>query len=202
MANASRGRTPFALAAVGLLFLTPAAVGAATPQATPQVEITAEPNGASGVVHAQVDIADTPADVWRVVIDCGQVARLMVNVKFCRVLDRDPMGRWDVREQVTKGALLPGVRTVLRVDYDPPHTARFHRIDGDFKVLDGEWRLEPLDGGVHTRVFYESRMSAPFAAPGFLIRAVLRRDVPHTLANLRDVCQTNTAARLAQNGRP
>jgi carbon monoxide dehydrogenase subunit G len=151
----------------------------------PIVSVTADPRGAAGVIHGQIDIAAPRALVWAVMVDCARVSALMVNVKYCHVLQRDPAGRWDVREQVTKASLLPGVRTVMRSDYEAPHTVAFHRTDGDFKILEGEWRLEPLDGGSHTRVFYESRMSAPFAAPAFLMRAAIRSSLPTTLENLR-----------------
>jgi uncharacterized membrane protein len=152
----------------------------------PWVEVVADSRGAAGVVRAGVDIAAPPAAVWRLMIDCAEVPKLMANVKSCKVLQHDPAGRWDVREQISRGSILPGVRTVLRSDYDAPRTVRFHCIDGDFKVLEGEWRLEPFDGGARTRVTYESRMTAPFAAPGIIVRAVLRHDMPLTLANLRD----------------
>jgi hypothetical protein len=161
----------------------------------PIVSVTPDPLGSAGVIHGQVDIAAPRALVWAIMIDCARAPVLMVNVKFCHVLSRDPAGRWDVREQVTKASLLPGVRIVMRSDYDAPHTVEFHRTDGDFKILEGEWRLEPLDGGTRTRVFYLSRMSAPFAAPGFLVRAAIRSSLPATLENLRKASEVQVAAR-------
>jgi uncharacterized protein YndB with AHSA1/START domain len=169
---------------------TLAACAAAAGSEAPSVTVTADRQPGVGLVEASVDIDAPPALVWRVMTDCARVSRLMVNVKYCRVIERDPAGRWDVREQVTRGSILPGVRTVLRSDYDAPRLVRFHRVDGDFKVLDGEWKLDPLDGGARTRVTYDSRVSSPFPAPGMIVRAVLRKDVPRTLANLRDACET------------
>jgi uncharacterized membrane protein len=159
----------------------------------PTVTVTPDDRGAAGVIHGQIDIDAPRAVVWAIMVDCARAPLLMVNVKYCRVLSHDPAGRWDVREQVTKASLLPGVRTVMRSDYDAPHTVEFHRTDGDFKILEGEWRLEPLDGGAHTRVTYQSRMSSPFAAPGFLVRAVLRKDLPATLDNLRKASEAQAA---------
>ncbi len=170
----------------------PARAGASGPP--PTIEVKPDSQGASGEVRASIEIAAPPAEVWTVLIDCAAVPRLMVNVHSCRVLDRDPAGRWDVREHVTNASLLPAVRTVLRSDYDAPHSLRFHRIEGDFRVLEGSWTLEPLDGGTRTRVTYESRMTAPFAVPNFIVRAVLRRDLPQTLVNLRTACEARRAA--------
>ena len=156
------------------------AAAATQMEAPPTVSVEPDPQGASGVIHAQVDINAPPQVVWAVMVDCARVPKLMVNVKYCHVLQRDPAGRWDLREQVTKSSLLPGVRTVMHSDYDAPHTVEFHRTDGDFKVLDGEWRLEPLDGGARTRVIYESRMSTATDDRLLLARwclIVLRRSV-------------------------
>jgi uncharacterized protein YndB with AHSA1/START domain len=158
------------------------------------VEVTSDAAGASGVVKAQVDIAAPPAVVWAVIVDPANTGRLMAGAKSCRVLQRDPGGRWDVRETISRSGLFPAVRTVLHADYQPYSDIRFHRIDGDLPVLDGEWRLEPLDGGARTRVFYESRVTPSFPAPAPLVRSVLRQDMPRTLANLRDASEAVAAA--------
>jgi carbon monoxide dehydrogenase subunit G len=180
-----------AVLATGSGLTMAAVVGAATPREPPPVvEVIADAKGASGDIRAQVDIAASPTVVWKVLVDCGQVAHLMVGAKSCKVLQHDPGGRWDVREQVSQGALLPAIRTVLHSDYDSPRAVHFHRIDGDLKVLEGEWRLDPLDQGLRTRVSYDSRVQAPFGIPGFLARTVLRNDMPKTMNNLRNACET------------
>jgi carbon monoxide dehydrogenase subunit G len=169
------------------------AVTAAPGESPPSVEVVADTKGASGDIRAQVDIAATPATVWRVLIDCSQVPHLMVGAKSCKVLQHDPAGHWDVREQISSGGLLPAIRTVMRSDYEAPRSVHFHRVDGDLKVLEGSWRLEPLDSGLHTRVSYDSRVAAPFGIPAFLARSVLRGDMPKTMTNLRNACEAAQA---------
>ena len=172
---------------------------AAPPEAPATVSVTPDPQGSSGIVHGQVDINAPPETVWKVMVDCARLPQLMVDVKSCRVLQRDPAGRWDMREQISKGSILPSVRIVMRSDFDEPRSVKFHRTDGDFKVLEGQWLLEPLDGGARTRVLYESRMTAPFAAPGPIVRAILRRDMPKTLDNLRTASESAPqTARIAE----
>ena len=152
------------------------------------IEVRPDPAGASGLIQAGVDIDAPPDTVWAVMLDCRLAPRMVSNLKSCRVLDRDPAGRWDVREEVTKAMLLPPVRLVFRSDYDPPHGYRFHRTGGDLPVLEGEWRLEPLDGGRRTRVLYESRAALPFAAPGPVARIVLRQEIAAALQGLKREC--------------
>ena len=194
MSNPSSWRPRRAVPAlVWLAVVTGALPVAARSEPAPIVTVEADAKGASGDIRAQVDIAAPPELVWRVLIDCAQAPRLMVGAKSCRVLRRDAGGRWDVREQISSGGLLPSIRTVLRSDYDAPRTVYFHRIDGDLKVLEGSWRLEPLDGGLGTRVIYESRVTAPFGVPAFLARSVLRKDMPRTMNNLRVACEAERA---------
>jgi len=152
------------------------------------IEVRPDPAGASGLVQAGLDIDAPPARVWTVMLDCQLAQRMVSNLKSCRVLDRDPAGRWDVREEMTRPMLLPAVRLQFRSDYDPPHGYRFHRTGGDLPVLEGEWRLEPLDGGRRTRVLYESRAALPFAAPGPLARIVLRQEIAGALQGLKREC--------------
>jgi carbon monoxide dehydrogenase subunit G len=180
--------------AVGVLVsLGALAAAVAATEPPPVVQVNADTKGASGDIRAEVDIAAPPATVWKVLIDCGEVPHLMVGAKSCRVLQHDPGGRWDVREQISQGALLPAIRTVLRSDYDAPRTVHFHRIDGDLKILEGSWRLDPLDAGQRTRVSYDSRVEAPFGIPAFLARSVLRGDMPKTMNNLRNACEAAQA---------
>jgi len=149
-------------------------------------DVSPEPEGV-GLIHAAIDIAAPPQLVWRVMTDCRETPKLIASADPCRVLQSGP--GWDVREQVTHGDLIvPTLHNVYRSDYQPFTAIRFHRVAGDMKVEDGEWRLEPLDGGSATRVIYVNRVAAPILAPDFLVREGLRRDTPKVLLNLRREC--------------
>jgi uncharacterized membrane protein len=206
MAHSPHAPTRLSLRTLGLLGAaigagvlgTGLAVSAAAPKEPPPVvEVNADAKGASGDIRAQVDIDAPPEVVWKVLVDCAQVPHLMVGAKSCKVLQHDPGGRWDVREQVSQGALLPAIRTVLHSDYESPRAVHFHRIDGDLKVLEGNWRLDPIDQGLRTRVSYDSRVQAPFGIPAFLARTVLRSDMPKTMNNLRNACEVAQNKTLA-----
>lgn len=151
----------------------------------PYVEI--HPQGAEGVMDAAIDIAAPPQVVFAVIADCDLAPKMVESLKSCRVLDRDPAGRWDVREEISKMTFMPSVRNVYRSDYDPPRSVRFHRVDGDLRVFEGEWRIEPH--GASVRVFYENRVSAALHVPGPVVRAALRIEVPRALLALRREAQ-------------
>ena len=153
----------------------------------PFVDVEPSADGASGVVVAAIDVAAPEALVFKVMTDCELAPRMVAGLKSCRVLERDPQGRWDIREEISKMTFAPSVRTVYREDFDPPHGMAFHRTDGDLKVFEGQWRLEPHGEGV--RVTYEARIAAPFAVPGWVARIALRHDLPQALLALRREAQ-------------
>ena len=75
-----------------------------------------------------------------------------------RVLSGDQRRGWDIREHIARRNLIfPGVRIVFRSDYECVGRIRFHLVEGDLKVEQGEWRLQSLGGGKGTRVFYDNR---------------------------------------------
>ncbi|WP_340646783.1 SRPBCC family protein [Phenylobacterium sp.] len=190
----------FAFALAALLAAPPAAAWEPTDQVLAglsrgaYVEVRPDPDGASGLIRAVEEIAAPPEVVWSLLTDCDLAPRMAPGLKSCRILQRDPGGRWDVREQIARPPLMPRFRSVVRSDFEPPRRLRFRRTDGDLKVLEGEWRLTPLAGGRATRVVYESRAASPYAAPGALVRLVLRRDVLAALAALKRESLAQAAA--------
>jgi uncharacterized membrane protein len=162
----------------------PARAEAVLNQGKPFVVVQPGKDGSSGQILAAIDIAAPVEAVWATVTDCALAPRMTPSLKSCRVLERDPAGRWEVREQISKGGILPSVRSVFRSDYDKPRSIRFHRTGGDLEMLEGEWRFARRPDGV-TRVTYENNVAAPFRVPGAVARAVLRHEVPLALLALR-----------------
>jgi uncharacterized membrane protein len=179
------------LAAPAAAFDLDAAAVRRLEQDRPYVFVAADAGGAAGLIRGAIDIAAPPEAVWAVILDCDRAPRMVARLKSCRVLERDPAGRWDVREHISKPALFPSVRSVFRSEYEPHSLIRFQRAGGDLKALTGEWRLTPLDDGARTRVTYENRASTPFRAPGAIIRMTARADVEAALVALRRESQAS-----------
>lgn len=161
----------------------PPGAQAALDRGRPYAEVKPGADGSSGVIRAAIDIAAPPEVIWSVMTDCDLAPRMVANLKSCRILERDPLGRWDVREQISKMTFLPSVRSVFREDFEPPKHLTFHQVGGDLNVLEGEWILTPH--GRTTQVTYEAHVAAPFSVPGWLARVALRHDVPMALLALR-----------------
>lgn len=149
------------------------------------LQVTPDPQGAPALARGVIDIAAPPAVVWKLMVDCAATRRIMPSNRGCRVLEKDAKGRWDVREHIMKTPIMPALRAVFRSEVELHKRLVFKRVEGDMKVLEGEWRLESLDGGARTRVIHEMRMQPGFSAPGALVRSFIRGEVSTGLANLR-----------------
>ena len=153
-------------------------------------EVTPDPDGVAGHVRAVIDIDAPVQRVWRAMTDCAAAKAMITTLTGCRVIEGDQARGWDIREHITRRNLVfPGMRIVFRSDYEPFTLIRFRLVEGDLKVQQGEWRLQALDGGRRTRVFYENRLAVDWPVPKSLMREALRRDTPKVLMNLRRVCE-------------
>jgi len=181
------------LAAVGAA-MTVASAGAAFAWAPPPEAVNAAqsgnvwyrvaPDAQAGVQLAQgvVDINAPPAVIWKLMTDCAAVRRIIPSNRGCRVLDHKPGS--DVIEYLIKTPVMPSVRSVFRQDMDVQKRIVITRIEGDMKVMNGEYRLQALPGN-RTRVSQELRLQPGFPAPGPLVRTFLRGEVSTGLANLK-----------------
>ncbi|SFJ92867.1 SRPBCC family protein [Caulobacter sp. UNC279MFTsu5.1] len=150
------------------------------------LEAHTDPTGRGGQVRAMIDIAAPPQVVWATILDCGRAARMTPSVKRCTVLSRDPSGREELREHVVKWSfLLPALHSTSRLALEPYRRIAFRCEAGDIRDCEGQWLLEPRDGGRGTRVTYENRATAPFGLPDGVTIMAMRRDVPTALRALR-----------------
>lgn len=152
-------------------------------EAAPTVSAQAE-GGSAGVIRAAMDIAAPPAVVWKVLSDCANAARYMPKLLSCKTLERDPAGKWDVREHRLEGnAFKPVMRNVFRTTLEPPHRLAFRRTGGDWKRSDGEWRLTAIPGGTH--VTYELHVAVDAPVPASLVRGAVAKGMPASMRALR-----------------
>lgn len=164
----------------------PAEAGRSLKAGLPWVSVTLDADGESARVHAAIDLPVPAERVWKTMTDCRYAARMITNVTRCRVLQQG--AGWDIREHVTSGNMfLPEIRNVFRSDYEPYRRIRFRRVDGDLKIMEGEWGLLALNDARWTRLTYENRLGARLKAPPFAVRAGLRKDTPKVLVNLRRI---------------
>jgi ribosome-associated toxin RatA of RatAB toxin-antitoxin module len=147
-------------------------------QSEPSLRIEHDAERDAMAVHASIDIAASPQIVFGVITDCNRAPKFVPNLESCRVLQKDPKGRWEVRETILNIAMLPRIRAVSRSEIEPPKRFAFHRVEGDMRISRGEWRLEPLAKGKATRVHYDALFALKYPVPRFLVESAAYRDIP------------------------
>jgi hypothetical protein len=146
-------------------------------------------------VTASIDIAAPPLTVWRVLTDCARAAHIIPNLESCRIVRRDPAGHWDIREHVIHwAALMPKLHTVVRTTYEVGRRMLFKRVDGDMRISQGEWRLDPLASAHATRLSYNALVAPNFPVPEFMVERAIHEDLPNLLraierASLEDAAE-------------
>ena len=138
-------------------------------------------------VRASIDIAAPPAVVWGVITDCARQPQIIPNLESCRIVKHDAGGRWDVREHIINwAALMPKLRTVVRTSYEIGHRMLFKRVDGDMRISEGEWRVEPLANASKTRLLLRRAGGAELSgAATSLVERAIHADLPELLRAVR-----------------
>jgi polyketide cyclase/dehydrase/lipid transport protein len=156
------------------------------------VETDAKVNAAH--VRASIDIAAPPPVVWAVITDCARSPHIIPNLESCRIIKHDPGGRWDIREHIINwAALFPKLRTVVRTSYEFGHRMLFKRVDGDMRISEGEWRVEPMANAHATRLYYSALVAPSFPVPEFLIERTVHSDLPNVLRAIQTASLSDAA---------
>ena len=110
----------------------------------PIVNVDSDESLGAAHVRASIDIAAPPLIVWGVLTDCARAPHIIPNLESCQIVKHDPAGHWDIREHIINwAALMPRMRTVVRTSYEVGRRMQYKRVDGDMRVSQGEWRLDP-----------------------------------------------------------
>ncbi|MBI5836904.1 MAG: SRPBCC family protein [Candidatus Eisenbacteria bacterium] len=194
-----------ALLALASWNLPARAAEAAATQASAEADATAEAGEATDVgesvgtpdlqsvpsekadVHSSIYIPVRPDAVWAVLTDYDHLREFIPGMLESRLLEDH--GLVKLIEQVGQGSWLfvgKKARVVLEVEERKGQKLDFHVVDGDFNLFDGAWELFPRQGGHATLLTYRLTARPRFFAPGFVVKHVLRRDVPQRLAAIRD----------------
>ena len=83
------------------------------------------------------------------------------------------------------GWLAPRADYVFHAEYEKFSRIRFSNVSGDFRENRGVWVFRPLDGGRSTLVTYEARIAPAFYVPRWMMRKMLKRDLPDLMRGLR-----------------
>jgi ribosome-associated toxin RatA of RatAB toxin-antitoxin module len=137
-------------------------------------------------VRAAIQVSAPPETVFRTLTDCSLALRFVPHLKRCAVVDTAPDGSWqEVEHRIDYGWLAPRADYVFRVSYEKFSRIRFHHLRGDFRVNEGVWEFIPADEGRSTVVTYQARLVPDFYVPRWMMRSMMKRDLPELMRGLR-----------------
>lgn len=150
---------------------------------------------------SKVLIKARPEHVWQVLTDYSAATKVFPTLRKCRILS-DLGATKRVQYQIHPTGALSNFEYELEVRELTHKSIEWKRLGGDFKAVEGYWRLEPVEGGRSTFVTYASHVNGGMWLPQALIKRQSRIDIPQVMAALKTQSETTTqiAARAHHNG--
>lgn len=135
-------------------------------------------------VKAAILIDSPTPHVWNIMIDCEQAPDFVPGLRSCRVVRHEENS--DIIEHRVKFSwYLPTITYRFRAQYRGLQKIEFTRVEGDLRELEGSWTLKQVDDGRKTIVVYSVYVDAGFLVPQWLVRRILRGNLPDLLLALR-----------------
>lgn len=156
-------------------------------------EVTAESirtDESGGAARFQIYIQASAEDIWNVISSCDQAFVFVDGLRQCEILEND--GLTTLTRQVVKTSwLVPAQDFTFRTHHEPFRRAEFKRIEGSPREMEGSWDF--LDFGSGVIVTHEIRIRPGFPVPRFLIRRVMRNNMPDLLVCVRALANGSTS---------
>lgn len=149
-----------------------------------EISVSLDPAEQSGSASAFVRIRASREAVWSLITSCRVSLSLVPGLEACDVLETAKDQSWQsIRQVMNYSWYVPKVSYVIRAAYDPPTKVTIERTSGDLRTLKGSWELK--SDGDYTIAHYMVDLAPGFWVPNWVVRTVLRRDLPQMLRALR-----------------
>jgi hypothetical protein len=127
--------------------------------------------------------------VFAILGSCPAALKIIPGLEACEVRERAGDGSWArVWQVMNYSRLLPRVRVEVLAKYAAPAGVTFERVGGDEVTLRGSWTLD--GDGEYTVAHYTFLFEPAYWLPHWILRAVIRRDLPRMLESLRSVAES------------
>lgn len=149
-----------------------------------EIGVVLDAAGENGSASATVRIHARREIVWSLITNCTEAVRLVPGLVSCHVLETAADQSWQrIRHVLNYSWYVPQLTYEIRANYDKPQRVSIERISGDLRTLRSSWSLDS-DGG-YTIAHYAVDLAPGFWVPHWIVRVVLRRDLPKMLRALR-----------------
>ena len=148
------------------------------------ISVSLDPAEQSGSASAIVRIHASRETVWSLITSCPESVRMVPGLEICDVLETAPDQSWQrIRHIMNYSWYVPKLTYVIRATYDRPAKVSIERVSGDLRTLRGSWELN--SDGDYTIAHYTVDLAPGFWVPHWVVRTVLRKDLPRMLRALR-----------------
>jgi hypothetical protein len=132
----------------------------------------------TGLFHADGDA------IWNVIGYCKNEFIYVRGLELCEVLV--PGLQYIKKHQrVNNNWYTPTIDFVFEARRTSKTHGDFKLVEGNLKVMEGQWDFQPLESGDRLVVSHDIRIRSRFPAPRWLVRRVLKNDLPDMLACIR-----------------
>ena len=143
------------------------------------------PDGKDGIT-AKMKVMGTMNRTWEVMTDYNSLKDFIPDLKVSRVIKK--RGNEVIVYQEGESGLLMfkfSVSVTVKIIERHHQSIEFTKVDGDFDFFEGEWRGEPLSSN-ETLIVYTLAAKPKFYAPKWVIRSMMKRDIPGRMKALRE----------------
>ena len=138
----------------------------------------------TAIFHGEVD------DVWDVIGYCENEFIYVRGLELCELV-KPGLQVMQKHHRVNNNWYTPTIDFTFEASRTSPTHGEFRLVGGNLKVLEGQWNFQPLAGGDSIIVSHEIRIRSRFPAPRWLVRRVLKNDLPDMLACVRGLARAS-----------
>jgi len=132
-----------------------------------------------------------PEQVWQILTDYRHAVNVFPLLKKCEVLENHGSTKI-AKHEIAPSGIPDTFEYILEVHETAPKLMEWRRISGDFKEVEGSWKLEPANNGKYTTVTYSSHVTGGFLMPQMIIKRQSHIDMPSTLLSLKKHAESTT----------
>ena len=165
-------------------------------QAAQAVDITEEKIGDKTYQVSKVLVHVKPEHVWHILTDYDNAPDIFPCLKKIKVV-KDKGTSKLVNHQIKPSGVPTTFDYILEVKEVVNKLYEWHRVSGDFREVDGFWKLEPQNDGNSTLVTYASYVNGGIFLPAPLIKRQVRADIPGVMSALK--LHAETSRQIAGN---
>lgn len=128
--------------------------------------------------------------VWNIIGHCEYEFIYMRGLSVCEMLDGDQF-QMTMHHRLHNSWFTPTLDYTFAAKRATDNHGEAHLIEGNLKVLQGNWTITSIGDSNSLIVVHEIRIQPKLPAPRWLIRRSLRKDLPDMLACIRGLARAS-----------